>query len=154
MERVRCARAMCRGICQRIDDLQLLDDRPGPSMRDDERQRVFMFRTNVNEMNVESVDLGDEVWQGFQLRLALAPIVLCRPIPREFLNRRELDALRSIGDGFLVGPTCRLHTPAEVDEISLGNVDTKGRMALPSVAAHSAAGSRLVAPAAGAVAST
>src|SRR5258708_33907330 len=85
-----------------------------------------MFRTNVNEMNVESVDLGDEVRQGFQLRLALAPIVLCRPISREFLNRRELDALRSIGDGFLVGPTCRLHTPAEVDEISLGNVDTEG----------------------------
>ena len=70
MERVRCARAVRRGIGERIDDLQLLDDRAGPSMRDDERQRIFMFRTNVNEMNVEPVDLGDELRQGVQFRLA------------------------------------------------------------------------------------
>ena len=126
MERVRCARAMCRWIGQWIDNLQLLDDRPGPSMGDDERQRVFMFRTNVNEMNVDPVDLGDEVRQGFQLRLALAPIVLCRPIPREFLNRRQLHALGLIGDSLLGGPTCRLHAPAEVNEIHLRNVDVEG----------------------------
>src|SRR5258708_23771841 len=98
MERVRCARAMCRGIGQWIDNLQLLDDRPGPSMRDDERQRVFMFRTNVNEMNVEPVALGDGARQGLQLRLALAPIILCRPLPRAFLSRRDLAALRLSGD--------------------------------------------------------
>src|ERR671913_11597 len=61
MESVRCARAMCRRICKWIDDLQLLDDRSGPSVTDDERQRIFMFRTNVNEMNVQPIDLGDEV---------------------------------------------------------------------------------------------
>jgi hypothetical protein len=54
---------MCRGVRKRIDDLQLLDDRAGPSMRDDERQCIVMFRTNVNEMNIEPVDLGDEVRQ-------------------------------------------------------------------------------------------
>jgi hypothetical protein len=43
---------MCRGIGQGIDDLQLLDDRAGPSVRDDERQRIFMLRPNVNEMDV------------------------------------------------------------------------------------------------------
>ena len=64
MESVRCARAMCRGIGQWIDDLQLLDDRAGPSVRDDERQRIFMFRTNVNEMNVQPIDLGDEIAAG------------------------------------------------------------------------------------------
>ena len=61
MESVRCARVMCRGIGEWIDDLQLLDDRAGPSVCDDERQRIFMFRTNVNEMNVETIDLGDEL---------------------------------------------------------------------------------------------
>jgi hypothetical protein len=49
------------GFRQPIDDLQLLDDRPGPSVQDDERQRVFVFRTDVNEVNVEPVDLGDEL---------------------------------------------------------------------------------------------
>ncbi len=61
IESVRCAPAMCGGIGQRIDDLHLLDDRAGPSVRDDERQCIFMFRTDVDEMNVESIDLGDEL---------------------------------------------------------------------------------------------
>src|SRR5712664_3176703 len=71
---------MCRGIDERIDNLQLLDNRPGPSVRDDERQRIFMFRTNVNEMNVQPIDLGDELRQGIQIRPALAPIVFCPPV--------------------------------------------------------------------------
>src|SRR5215213_9332220 len=61
IESVRCAPAVCRGIDKWIDDLKLLDDRAGPSVRDDERQHIFMFRTNVNEMNVQPIDLGDEV---------------------------------------------------------------------------------------------
>jgi hypothetical protein len=44
-----------------------------------------MFRTHVDEMNVESIDLGDELRQALQPRLALAPVVLGRPVPREGL---------------------------------------------------------------------
>ena len=61
MESVRCAPAMCRRIGQRIDDLQLIDDRAGPSVLDDERQRIFLLRANVFEMIVQPIDLGDEV---------------------------------------------------------------------------------------------
>ena len=43
---------MGRGIGERIDDLQLLNDRAGSTVRDDERQRIFMLRTHVNEMDV------------------------------------------------------------------------------------------------------
>jgi hypothetical protein len=67
-------------------------------MRDDQRQRIFMFRTNVNEMNVQPIDLGDELWQGVQFRLALAPIVVCAPIPGKFPNCRQRHALRFIRD--------------------------------------------------------
>jgi hypothetical protein len=52
---------MCRGIGQPIDDLQLLDDRAGPSVIDDERQRAIVLRANVDEVNVEPVDFGDEL---------------------------------------------------------------------------------------------
>jgi hypothetical protein len=52
---------LCGGIGQRIDDLQLLDDRAGPAVRDDERQRIIVLRTSVDEVNVEPIDLGDEV---------------------------------------------------------------------------------------------
>ncbi len=61
MESVRCTRAMCRGIGQWIDNLQLLDDGAGPSVGDNERQSIFMLRTNVNEMNVQPIDLGHEL---------------------------------------------------------------------------------------------
>src|SRR5258705_10116261 len=46
IERVRCTSAMGRWIRERIDDLQLLDDRAGPAMRDDERQRILMLRAD------------------------------------------------------------------------------------------------------------
>ena len=77
---------MCRRIGQRIDNLHLFDDRARPSMRDNQRQRIFMFRTNVNEMNVQPVDIRDELRQSVQSSFDLAPIVICRPIAREFLQ--------------------------------------------------------------------
>jgi hypothetical protein len=61
VESIRCARAVCRGVGERIDDLQLLDDRAGPAMVDDERQRVLVLGADMDEMDVEPVDLGDEL---------------------------------------------------------------------------------------------
>jgi hypothetical protein len=52
---------MCRRVRQGVDELQLLDDRARPSVVDDERQRVFMLRTDVQEVDVEPVDLGHEL---------------------------------------------------------------------------------------------
>ena len=107
----------------RIDDLQLLDDRAGPSVRDDERQRIVMFRTNVNEMNVQPVDLGDELRQSVHLCFDLAPVIVCRPIARECLDGRELHALRLICDGFLFGPAGRGDASSELNERLFRNVD-------------------------------
>src|SRR3954452_2594403 len=123
MERICRSRAMCRGIGQWIDELELLDNRAGPSVADEERQRLLMFRTNMNEMDIEPIDLGDEVWQILQSLLALAPVVLCRPIARECLHRRELHALRQIIDGFLVGPACGSDASTQVLEVGFGGLD-------------------------------
>src|SRR5262249_13894265 len=95
---------MRRGIAQWIDDLQLLDHRAGPSVRDDERQCIFMFRTNVNEMNVQPINLGHEVRQGLQFRLAFAPIVISPPIAGEFLSLLPSVELRGL-TGRLVSRT-------------------------------------------------
>src|SRR3954447_18943926 len=123
MERICRGRAMCRGIGQWIDELELLDNRAGPSVADEERQRLLMFRTNMNEMDIEPIDLGDEVWQILQSLLALAPVVLCRPIARECLHRRELHALRQIVDGLLLGKARRRDAGAQVLEVRLGSLD-------------------------------
>jgi len=121
MESVGCTGAMCRGIGEWLDDLQLLDDRAGPPVRDDERQGIVMLRANVNEMNVEPIDLGDELREGVQSRLALAPIVFGRPVARELLNRRELHALRRIRDRFPVRPPGHVDAPAQFGQLRIRN---------------------------------
>src|SRR5258708_26176732 len=64
-------------------------------------------------MNVQSIDLGNELWQGAQSRLALAPIVVCRPIARQRLSRRELYSLGCICNRFSFRPLCRVDAPAQ-----------------------------------------
>ncbi len=117
MKSVGRTRTVGRGIGQRIDDLELLDDRTRPSMRDDERHRVLMLRANVDEVNIQSIDLGHEVRQRIELRLALAPIVISRPMAREVLNHRERHALRVVGDSLPVRPSRCLDPSPQVDEL-------------------------------------
>src|SRR5215813_5427912 len=94
-------------------------------MRDNHRQRIFMLRTNVDEMNVEPIDLSDEVRYGPQFCLALAPVVICSPIEREFLHRRELHPLRRVGDLFAVRPLCRVDAPPQIRKISVWKIELK-----------------------------
>jgi hypothetical protein len=56
MEGILRASAMRSGIGERLDDLHLLDDRAGPSVRHDQRQRILVLGSNMNEMDVEPVD--------------------------------------------------------------------------------------------------
>src|SRR6266404_4479849 len=123
MEGVLCGCAMGGWIRQRLNDLHLLDDRAWPAMRDDHRQRIFMLRTHVNEMNVEAIDLSDEVRHGLQFRLALAPVVVGSPIAREFLHRCELHSLRCVRDLFSLWPLCRVNPPPQIGKFSIWKVE-------------------------------
>src|SRR5262249_62024968 len=93
MEGARGPPAVFGGNGERGDDLQLLDDRAGPAVRDDQWQRVLLRRPDVDEMDVESVDGGDELVERIQLRFASAPVVFRGPIVRQVLHRRDLYAL-------------------------------------------------------------
>jgi hypothetical protein len=53
-------------------------------VRDDDRQSIFVFRADVDKMNVQPINFGDELRQVVQLRLARAPIILRPPIAGEF----------------------------------------------------------------------
>src|SRR5262245_64113123 len=83
VEGVTRIRAVLRWPGQRLDELQLLDGRARPSVRDDERQRVLMLGARVNEVDVDSVDLGDMVRQGREARLEPAPVVVRTPVRSE-----------------------------------------------------------------------
>jgi hypothetical protein len=57
VERVVGGGAVRRRVGQRSDDLELLDDRSGPAVRYDQRERVLVLRAHVNEVNLLAVDL-------------------------------------------------------------------------------------------------
>src|SRR4030095_5186872 len=117
---------MRRGIGQWFDNLELLDDGAGPAVRDDKRQRIWMFGTNVDEENVHSINLGDELRQGVQSRFDFAPVVICGPIAREFLHRSELYALRSVRHKLARWPLRCLYMLAQLGKFRFRNVDVEG----------------------------
>src|ERR671913_567765 len=61
-----------------------------------------------------------------QFRLALAPIVICGPVAREFLDRGELHALGLIRDGLLFGPLGGRDAATEVVQVLFRYVDAEG----------------------------
>jgi len=94
-------------VGERVDDVQHLDDRAGPAVRDQERERVLVLRRDMDEVDVETVNLGHELWQATQPRLQPPEVVLGLPVACECLDRRELDALRQVVDGLLLGQARR-----------------------------------------------
>src|ERR1700694_3669129 len=84
-----------------------------------------MLRTNVNEVNVQPIDFGYEMWQGAQFRLDLAPIVVCPPITREGLHGRELHSLGCIRDRFPFGKLRCVDAPAQFGEFRLWKIHMK-----------------------------
>jgi hypothetical protein len=94
-------------------------------MRDDQRQGIFMSRANMDEVDVQPVDLGDELRKGIELRLDLPPVVVPLPIVYELLQGRQRHALGFILDGLLVGPPRGRQAAAKVDEVLLGNIDAE-----------------------------
>ena len=126
VERVLGGAAVRGRVGERADDPEHLDHRAGPAVRDDQRQRVLVPRLHVDEVDVDPVDLGRELRQRVQSRLARAPVVIGRPVAGELLNRRQLHALRPISDEFLAGPARRGDAPPKVGDHLVRHVDLEG----------------------------
>ena len=123
VERVLGVAAVCGRVGERADHVQHLDDRPRPAVRDDHRQRVLVRRANVDEVDVEPVDLGDEMREGVEPRLEPSEVVLVGPVASELLHRRQLHALRLVCDGLLLGPARRLQAPTQLVDPFLRDFD-------------------------------
>lgn len=75
-------------------------------MRNDQGKGFFVSRAYVDEVNVQSIDVGDELGKSIQLCLRPSPIIIRRPIACEALHRRKGYPLRSIRDRLLLWPPC------------------------------------------------
>ena len=85
-----------------------------------------MLRADVDEVDVESVDLGLELRDRVQLGLALAPVILGDPVARECLHRRRLHALGRIVHELALGPGRRSDATAQIVEVLLCDIDLEG----------------------------
>jgi hypothetical protein len=92
----------------------------------DQRQGIFVRRLDVDEVDVDAIDLGDELRQRVQPRLDPSEVVLVQPVLRERLQRLQLNSLRPVFGQLLTRPACRGDALAEVVDDLLGNVDFKG----------------------------
>ena len=69
-----------RRIGQRLNHLVELHDRTRPAMRDHQREGVLVRRALVDEMNVQSVDFGDELVEAIERGLTRPPVVFVGPV--------------------------------------------------------------------------
>ena len=58
--------AMGSRVYERCDDLQKLDNRSGPSVRKDNRQSILVLRSDVKEVDPETVNLRAKLRQRIQ----------------------------------------------------------------------------------------
>jgi hypothetical protein len=119
--------AVRRGVRERSDHLEELDDRTRPAVRDDKRQGRGVRRANVDEVDTEPIDHRAELRQRIQPRLGGTPVVSVGPVAAEVLQIGEWDALRPVLDRLALGPSCALQPRAEVLELSLGDLDAELR---------------------------
>jgi hypothetical protein len=75
VERVLGASAVRGRVRERVDDLEQLDDRAGPAVRHDQRQRICVRWLHVDKVDVHPVDFGRELRERVQFRFARAPVV-------------------------------------------------------------------------------
>ena len=146
VERVLGGAAVRGRVGQRADDLEHLDDRARPAVRDDQWQRVRVRRPDVDEVDVHPVDLGLELRQRVQPRFAPAPVVIGRPVAGEFLDRGQLHTLRAILDQFPGGPARRGDALPQVGQVFAGHVDLERADGQASCGGHGASASGFLAP--------
>jgi hypothetical protein len=102
-----------------------LDNRTRPAVRDQQRKRVLGRRALVDEMDVETVDLGGELVEPVQRDLACAPVVFVGPVIGQLTGVTQRDALRPVVDAFGLRPSGAGQPVLQVGEVGVGNRDAK-----------------------------
>ena len=91
-------------------------------MSHDDRQGMRMLRANVNEMDIYTIDGGDELRLGIYPRFDFAPVVVCLPIAGKLAHGCELYALRCVCYQFWSGPLRCGDPSTQVRERVIGGV--------------------------------
>ena len=127
MERVRRVAAVRARVGQRADDVEELDDRARPAVREQQRQRVRLGRAHVQEVDVLPVDLGGELRVARsaapRARASRSRRASTRPGPCRYADGH---AAAPADAGQLVRPAGPGEPVAQVVQVGLRDVDAEG----------------------------
>ena len=128
VERVGRVAAVAGGVAQRLDDVEELDDRSGPAVREHEREGAGVRRRRVQDLDAQAVGGADvgrepELLEAVQLGLDAAPVVAAGPVRAQLLDVGERDALRPVVDGLPFRPARAGEALLQVVEVRLGDGD-------------------------------
>jgi hypothetical protein len=115
-----------RRVYQRSDDLQKLDDRSRPPMRKYDWQGILVLRSDVNEVNPETVNLAAKLWKPIQCAFNPTPIVVSAPVFSERLCLGQPYTLGPIRYRFLVRPASIGKSLLKIVQCCLWYVDLEG----------------------------
>ena len=117
--------AVRRRIDQGLDHFLKFDDRAGPAVGDDERQRRGIFRAHMEEVDAQPVDLAGELVKAIELGLARAPIICIGPVLTDILNPSQRRALAPVIDQLRIRPARALQSRFEIGKHIVADIDAE-----------------------------
>src|ERR1043166_3990599 len=94
-------------------------------MGDNQRKRIWILRTDMDKVDVYTINVRNELRESVELRFSLAPVVITRPIFRERLHCFKLYTLRRICHQLFFRPARCLDSHAEVPELRFGSFEAE-----------------------------
>src|SRR5260370_20953463 len=85
-----------------------------------------MWRTKMQEVNIEPVNLRRVLCEAIEQRFTTAPIVLFSPIAADLLDPFQRRALAPVIDQFGFRPACPAQSRSEIVEHIVADRDAKG----------------------------
>src|SRR5882757_4186776 len=106
VERIRGIPSMRRGVGQHRDDSHHFQERAGPPMCHDERDRSRTFAALVDEMNSGGIRRVSEMMESRELLHLCFPVELVSPVIANIFEEREIEPVLPGSAGHLVWPAC------------------------------------------------
>src|SRR5262245_24144982 len=97
---------MPRRICERLDNIAKKHYRARPSVSQDDRQRLCVFRSDMNEMYAQAVDCGFVLRKTVERRFPASPVIILAPVFDEGAKVAQRHALRPVGHRLTFRPAC------------------------------------------------
>src|SRR5262249_58142991 len=125
MKRILGTPTVAGGIGQRADDLAVLVNRAWPPIEQQQRQRIRIFRTLMNEVNVEAINLRLELTELIESAFLCAPLEPIAPVLDEALQISEIHAVVPAGAIGLVRKSRACESRFQILQDLVRNVNRK-----------------------------